>query len=173
MKTSKTKKPRTTTILPTSTTTTEITSDYFTIDTTELSSKDYATDIPHPFYGVSGDIYQAITYEDLDLYVASKYDPLVCKKGPGDQQFGDPSQLADYKWDGTPFHTYHHADATNIAISMFVLGFIGAALATVSGLLVLKNPKITRIVSIGMIADAGCRIVNSLARFYYGKCVFE
>ncbi|CAJ0575633.1 unnamed protein product, partial [Mesorhabditis spiculigera] len=147
----------------------------FYVATTEWTPLDYATNPPDNFTGVFGDFYQSISYIDWRWYDLLTYDPLVCKKGPGDEQhFASVEDFrVEYKWDGTPFHQdlgdEHVADEPKIAASMFVLGVIGIALSAASGFLVIKNSKVSKIVRIGMIADAACRFINSMARFYYGK----
>ncbi|CAJ0569958.1 unnamed protein product, partial [Mesorhabditis spiculigera] len=151
----------------------------FYVATTEWTPLDYATNPPYNFTGIFGDFYQSISYVDWRWYDLLTYDPLVCKKGPGDEQhFASVEDFrVEYKWDGTPFHQdlgpEHMADEPRIAASMFVLGVIGMGLSAASGFLVIKNSKVSKVVRIGMIADASCRFINSLARFYYGKCLLD
>ncbi|CAJ0569937.1 unnamed protein product, partial [Mesorhabditis spiculigera] len=172
-----------TTVIAEETTTPPSHSDDYTntndIGTTEYTPLYYDTERPYNFTGLSGDFYQWISYADSRLLDRMGYDSLVCKKGPGDMQmFGSEDDYwANYQWNGVPFHLDlnggHTNDELKIAASMFVLGIIGMGLAATSGFLVVKNAKVSKIVSIGMIADASCRFINSVARFYYGKCLFD
>ncbi|CAJ0577442.1 unnamed protein product, partial [Mesorhabditis spiculigera] len=134
---------------------------------------------PYNITGLDGEVYQIIDYywgfDDPLRYVPKA----VCQKGPGERAINGHLDLymADYKWDGLPFHMpmieNHASDEKYIALSMFLFGIVGMGLAVTSGYLARQNKQVTLIVSSAMMADALCRFVNSASRVYYGKCTLD